>query len=87
MKIKKVTARGTGTKKVEVDEQKWAGEKYREIQKQRKEAAKNRFVHMGRGTGSKRLGDLPDPKPRPSIEGITRVVGRGTRTVKSKKTN
>jgi hypothetical protein len=42
------------------------------------------MVHTGRGTGSKRLGDMPDPKERPSTEGMTRITGRGTGSRKSK---
>ena len=41
------------------------------------------MVHTGRGTGSKRLGDMPDSKPRPSTEGMTRITGRGTGSRKS----
>ena len=42
------------------------------------------MVHTGRGTGSKRLGDIPDAKPRRSTEGMTRITGRGTGSRKSK---
>ena len=42
------------------------------------------MVHTGRGTGSRRLGDMPDPKARPSTEGMTRITGRGTGSRKSK---
>ena len=41
------------------------------------------MVHTGRGTGSRKLGDMPDPKARPSTEGMTRVTGRGTSSRKS----
>jgi len=41
------------------------------------------MVHTGRGTGSKRLGDVPSVKPRPSTEGMTRITGRGTGSRKS----
>lgn len=82
-KVKKVTGRGTGTREADVDDQKWAGDAYREEQKKRKEAAANRTVHTGRGTGSMKLKDVPDPKPRPGTEGMTRVTGRGTGSRKS----
>ena len=84
MKVKKVTGRGTGTRETDVDDQKWAGDAYREDQKKKKEMAKNRTVHTGRGTGRVRLGDLPEPKKRPSTEGMTRITGRGTGSRKSK---
>ena len=50
----------------------------------KKKAAGNRMVHTGRGTGSRKLGDIPDPKARPSTEGMTRITGRGTGSRKSK---
>ena len=82
-KIKIRTGRGTGTREIDDGEKKWAGDAYRKLQEDRKKAAANRTVHTGRGTGSRKLGDLPDPKPRPSTEGMTRVTGRGTGSRKS----
>ena len=55
MKVRKVTGRGTGTRSSDVDDQKWAGDAYREEQKKKKEAAKNRRVQTGRGTGSRKF--------------------------------
>ena len=83
-KIKIRTGRGTGTIEVDDNPAKWSGDEYRKIQAARKKAAANRMVHTGRGTGSRRLGDIPDAKPRPSTEGMTRVTGRGTGSRKSK---
>ena len=82
-KIKIRTGRGTGTIEVDDNPAKWSGDEYRKIQAARKKAAANRMVHTGRGTGSKRLGDIPDAKPRPSTEGMTRITGRGTGSRKS----
>ena len=84
MKVRRITGRGTGSRKADVEDQKWAGDAYREEQKKRKEAAGDRRVHTGRGTGSIKLKDLPDPKPRRSTEGMTRVTGRGTGSRKSR---
>ena len=83
-KIRIRTGRGTGTIEVENGKKKWAGDEYRKLQAERKKAAANRMVHTGRGTGSRRLGDIPDPKKRPSTEGMTRITGRGTGSRKSK---
>ena len=77
-KIKIRTGRGTGTKEIEDGQRKWSADEYRKLQAERKKDAANRMVHTGRGTGAKRLGDLPDPKERPSTEGMTRITGRGT---------
>ncbi|QLH05983.1 hypothetical protein [Nitrosopumilus ureiphilus] len=83
-KIRIRTGRGTGTIEVDDDPTKWSGDQYRKIQEARKKAAANRMVHTGRGTGSRKLGDMPDPKARPSTEGRTRVTGRGTSSRKSR---
>lgn len=82
-KIRIRTGRGTGTREVDNDEKSWAGDAYKKIQEEKKKQAANRMVHTGRGTGAKRLGDLPDVKPRPSTEGMTRITGRGTGSRKS----
>ena len=83
-KIRIRTGRGTGTIEVDDDPTKWSGDEYRKIQEARKKAAANRMVHTGRGTGSRRLGDMPEPKARPSTEGMTRSTGRGTSSRKSR---
>ena len=83
-KIKVRSGRGTGTVEVENGGKKWSGDEYRKIQADKKKSAANRMVHTGRGTGSRKLGDIPDPKKRPSTEGMTRVTGRGTGSRKSK---
>ena len=83
-KIKIRTGRGTGTMEVDDNPARWSGDEFRKIQTIRKKAAANRMVHTGRGTGAKRLGDLPDAKPRPSTEGMTRITGRGTGSRKSR---
>ncbi|MDF2426171.1 MAG: hypothetical protein OPY08_07090 [Nitrosopumilus sp.] len=82
-KIKVRTGRGTGTIEVDDDPTKWSGDEFRKIQEIRKKASANRMVHTGRGTGSRKLGDMPDPKARPSTEGMTRSTGRGTSSRKS----
>ena len=83
-KIRVRTGRGTGTVEVDDTGKKWSGDAYRKAQEEKKKKAANRMVHTGRGTGSKRLGDLPEPKNRPSTEGMTRITGRGTGSRKSK---
>jgi len=83
-KIRIRTGRGTGTMEVDDDPKKWSGDQFRKIQEARKKAASNRMVHIGRGTGARKLGDIPNPKARPSTEGMTRITGRGTGVRKSK---
>lgn len=83
-KIRVRSGRGTGTVEVDDSGKKWSGDDYKKVQEEKKKKSANRMVHTGRGTGSKRLGDIPDPKARPSTEGMTRITGRGTGSRKSK---
>ena len=83
-KIRVRTGRGTGTVEVDDTGKKWSGDAYRKAQEEKKKKSANKMIHTGRGTGSKRLGDLPEPKTRPSTEGMTRITGRGTGSRKSK---
>ncbi len=85
-KIRVRSGRGTGTVEVDDSGKKWSGDDYKKVQEEKKKKAANKMVHTGRGTGSKRLGDIPDPKARPSTEGMTRITGRGTGSRKSKNT-
>ncbi len=86
-KIKVRTGRGTGTIEVDDTGKKWSGEAYKKLQAEKKKKAANRMVQTGRGTGSRRLGDIPEPAEKPSSKGMTRVTGRGTGTRKSRGTN
>ena len=83
-KIRIRTGRGTGTIEVDDEPKKWSGDEFKKIQEARKKTASNRMVSTGRGTGSKRLGDIPSPRDRRSTEGMTRITGRGTGSRKSK---
>ncbi len=84
VKIKVRSGRGTRTIDVDSDATKWTGEQFKQIQAARKAATANRMVSSGRGTGRRRLGDLPDPKERIDSKGRTRVTGRGTGSRKSR---
>ena len=83
-KIRVRSGRGTGTVEVDDSGKKWSGDEYKKLQAEKKKATASRRVSTGRGTGSKKLGDIPDPKARPSTEGMTRITGRGTGSRKSK---
>ena len=83
-KVVRVGGRGTSRRVAEKEDQDWAGDAYRKKQQELKKAAANRTVHTGRGTGSRKLKDIPEPKARPSTEGMTRITGRGTGSRKSK---
>ena len=82
-KVRISSGRGTGSREIDNSEKKWAGDDYRKVQEESKKSAANRTVVSGRGTGSRKYGDIPEPKKRPSTEGMTRVTGRGTGSRKS----
>ncbi len=82
-KIRIRAGRGKGFIWVDTDASKWTGEQFKEIQAARKAAAGNRMVSSGRGTGRRRLSDIPDPKSRPEYKG-TITSGRGTGKRKKK---
>ena len=83
-KIKIRTGRGTGTIEVDDDASKWSGDDFKKIQDARKKAAASRTVSSGRGTGSRKLGDMPESKSKPNTSGMTRSTGRGTGSRKSR---
>ena len=83
-KIRIRTGRGTGTIDVDDDASKWSGDDFKKIQEARKKVVNNRTVSSGRGTGTRKLGDLPDPKKTQDTKGMTRSTGRGTSSRKSR---
>jgi len=85
-KVRIRAGRGKGFIWVDSDASKWTGDEFKEIQAARKAAAGDRIVSSGRGTGRRRLSDMPDPKARASTKGATRITGRGTGSRKSRNT-
>ncbi len=82
-KIRIRAGRGKGFIWVDSDASKWTGEQFKELQAARKAAAGNRMVSSGRGTGRRKLSDIPEPKSRPEYKG-TIISGRGTGKRKKK---
>jgi len=82
-KIRIRAGRGKGFIWVDSDASKWSGDQFKEIQAARKSSTSDRMVSSGRGTGRRRLGDIPDPKKRPEYKG-TITSGRGTGRSKKK---
>ncbi len=77
-KVVRVGGRGTSRRIVEKESDNWTGEAYKEVQKKRKEAAKNKYVSMGRGTKRVKFGDIAETSGRPSGKGMWVSSGRGT---------
>ncbi len=82
-KIRIRAGRGKGFIYVDSDASKWTGDQFKEIQAARKAKTGDRMVSSGRGTGRRRLGDIPEPKKRPEYKG-TITSGRGTGKSKKK---
>jgi hypothetical protein len=78
-KVVRIGGRGTSRRVTEKEQDNWTGEAYRERQKKAKEAAKNKFVSMGRGTKRVKFGDIAETSGRPSGKGMWITGGRGTR--------
>jgi len=70
---------GRGTRIIEVDDNatKWAGSEFKKIQNARKEASKEKYVTVGRGTGTIKFGDIRSAKTT-STKGMWVSSGRGT---------
>ncbi len=68
VKIRVRSGRGTRIIEVDSDATKWTGEQFKEIQAARKSSTGNRTVSSGRGTGSRKLSDIPEPKKRPAAK-------------------
>jgi len=83
VKIRVRSGRGTRIIEVDSDATKWTGEQFKEIQAARKATTGNRMVSSGRGTGRRKLSDIPEPKKRPEYKG-TITSGRGTGKRKAK---
>ena len=84
VKVKIRTGRGTGTIEVDLKDLQFSGEEYKKVQAARKKAAGDITISSARGTKKRKISDIPDPKDRPSSEGMTRITGRGTGSRKSR---
>ncbi len=78
-KVVRIGGRGTSRRITEKEKDNWTGDAYRERQKKAKEAAKNKYVSMGRGTKRVKFGDIAETSGRPSGKGMWITGGRGTR--------
>lgn len=77
-KVVRVGGRGTSRRVSEKKDDNWTGDAYKKVMKDRKEAAKDVYVTMGRGTRKIKLGDIAETKGRPSGKGHWVRTNRGT---------
>mgnify|MGYP007099641748 FL=1 len=77
-KVVRVGSRGTSRRESDKEADNWTGKEYADLQKKRKDAAKDVYVSMGRGTKKIKLGDIAETSGRPTGKGRWVSMGRGT---------
>lgn len=77
-KVTRVGGRGTSRRVAEKEDDNWTGDAYKEVMRKRKEASKDMYVTMGRGTKKVKFSDIAETKGRPSGKGRWVSMGRGT---------
>jgi hypothetical protein len=78
MGITRVGGRGTSKRIVEKEDDNWTGSPFKKYSQQQKDAAKDRYITMGRGTAKIKFGDVAETSGRPSGKGMWVGTGRGT---------
>ena len=78
-KVVRVGGRGTSRRVTDKESDNWTGDAYKKLQDQRKEAAKNTYVSMGRGTKRVKFSDVATTSGRSSGKGMWISGGRGTK--------
>ncbi|HSB56277.1 MAG TPA: hypothetical protein VLD38_00505 [Nitrosopumilaceae archaeon] len=74
----RIGGRGTSRRIAEKEEDNWAGAPFQKFSKERKEAAKDNYITIGRGTTKIKFGDMPDTAGSTSSKGMWVSTGRGT---------
>lgn len=77
-KYVRVGGRGTSRRLASKEEDNWSGSAFANLQKQRQEQSKDKYVSTGRGTGKIKFGDLGVSSGRPTGKGMWVRTGRGT---------
>lgn len=74
----RIGGRGTTKRVAEKEEDNWVGPAFIEYSKKQKEAAKDMYVSMGRGTAKIKFGDIANTSNRTFTKGMWVSTGRGT---------
>jgi hypothetical protein len=77
MKITRIGGRGTTRRVTEKEKDNWVGPAFKERQQMQKEASKDKYISVGRGTTKIKFGDIVDT-PTTSTKGMWISSGRGT---------
>ncbi len=78
MGIIRIGGRGTTRRVAEKEPDNWTGPAFRDHMAKQKEASKDRYITMGRGTAKIKFGDIADTAGRSSGKGMWVSTGRGT---------
>lgn len=79
MGIIRIGGRGTSRRVAREDEQNnWTGPAFKQYSDERKEAAKDQYISMGRGTAKIKFGDVSSSAGTASTKGMWVGTGRGT---------
>lgn len=77
MGIIRVGSRGTSRRVAEKENENWAGAAYKKYQESKKAESKDKYISVGRGTGTIKFGDIPTT-PTKLTKGMWVSSGRGT---------
>lgn len=79
MGIIRIGGRGTSKRIVDEKEQSnWTGPAFKQYSDAKKEAAKDQYISMGRGTAKVKFGDVSSSTSTTSTKGMWVGTGRGT---------
>lgn len=74
----RIGGRGTSSRKTtEKEKDNWTGGAFKEYSAEKKDAAKDRYITMGRGTAKIKFGDVTSTEAKPT-KGMWVGTGRGT---------
>jgi hypothetical protein len=77
-KYVRVGSRGTSRRIASKEDEDWTGTAFANLQKKRKEQAKDKYISVGRGTSKIKFSDMGASTGRPSGKGMWVGTGRGT---------
>lgn len=77
MGIIRIGERGTSKRIAEKEEDNWTGAPFQKYSKEKKEAAKDKYIITGRGTTKIKFGDIQETT-KTSTKGLWVSSGRGT---------
>lgn len=79
MGIIRIGGRGTSKRVVkEAEQSNWTGPAFKQYSEQQKQAAKDRYISIGRGTAKIKFGDVSSSSGTASTKGMWVGTGRGT---------